>query len=76
MPVLFEVLLVRLPELQLRYLHILWRIPCILVPVAVVSIVAVIFDLNVVVANAKFSLLKLLIYEPYYLCLSRLECQA
>ena len=28
------------------------------------------------VANAKFSLLKLLIYEPYYLCLSRLECQA
>ncbi len=27
------------------------------------------------VANAKFSLLKLLIYEPYYLCLSRLECQ-
>ncbi len=27
-----------------------------------------------VVANAKFSLLKLLIYEPYYLCLSRLEC--
>ncbi len=29
-----------------------------------------------VVANAKFSLLKLLIYEPYYLCLSRLECQA
>ena len=28
------------------------------------------------VANAKFSLLKLLIYEPYCLCLSRLECQA
>ncbi len=33
------------------------------------------FDI-VYVANAKFSLLKLLIYEPYYLCLSRLECQA
>jgi hypothetical protein len=28
------------------------------------------------VANAMFSLLKLLIYEPYLLCLSRLECQA
>jgi hypothetical protein len=30
----------------------------------------------VVVANALFSLLKLLIYEPYLLCLSRLEFQA
>jgi len=29
------------------------------------------FFLFVYVANAKFSLLKLLIYEPYYLCLSR-----
>ena len=28
------------------------------------------------VANAMFFSLKLLIYEPYYLCLSRLECQA
>jgi hypothetical protein len=36
----------------------------------------VVILLNVIVANAKFSLLKLLIYEPYYLCLSRLECQA
>jgi hypothetical protein len=34
------------------------------------------FSIMPSVANAKFSLLKLLIYEPYLLCLSRLECQA
>jgi hypothetical protein len=34
-----------------------------------------VYGYNNSVANAKFSLLKLLIYEPYYLCLSRLECR-
>ncbi len=33
-------------------------------------------NLVVDVANAMFFSLKLLICEPYYLCLSRLECQA
>ncbi len=37
---------------------------------------ALVISYNTSVANAMFSLLKLLIYEPYYLCLSRLECQA
>jgi len=42
----------------------------------VIMLNVIMLNVIMLVANAKFSLLKLLIYEPYYLCLSRLECQA